>query len=53
MSLPKVCCVWYPAGGFGHFVNSILTLYGDGFVRPAHKQFDVGASGDWNAGRQV
>jgi hypothetical protein len=49
MSLPKVCCVWYPAGGFGHFVNSILTLYGDGFVRPAHKQFDFSASGNSHA----
>ena len=49
MSLPKVCCVWYPAGGFGHFVNSILTLYGSGFVRPSSKQFDFSTSGDSHA----
>jgi hypothetical protein len=49
MSLPKVCCVWYPAGGFGHFVNSILTLYGHRFVRPTHKQFNFSAGGDSHA----
>jgi hypothetical protein len=26
--------VWYPSGGFGHFVNAILTLHGNNFVRP-------------------
>lgn len=29
-----IYCVWYPSGGFGHFVNAILSLYGDNFVRP-------------------
>lgn len=29
-----IYCVWYPSGGFGHFVNAILTLHGDNFVRP-------------------
>lgn len=29
-----IYCVWYPSGGFGHFVNSVLNLYGQGFVRP-------------------
>ena len=29
-----IYCVWYPSGGFGHFVNSILNLYGKNFVRP-------------------
>jgi hypothetical protein len=49
MSLPKVCCIWYPAGGFGHFVNSVLTLYGDGFVRPDNKQFDFSPGGNSHA----
>ena len=29
-----IYCVWYPSGGFGHFINAVLTLYGEGFVRP-------------------
>lgn len=29
-----IYCVWYPSGGFGHFVSGILNLYGDNFVRP-------------------
>ena len=29
-----IYCVWYPSGGFGHFVNAILTLRGKDFVRP-------------------
>lgn len=29
-----IYCVWYPSGGFGHFVNAVLTLYGQNFVRP-------------------
>lgn len=29
-----IYCVWYPSGGFGHFINAILTLYGLNFVRP-------------------
>ena len=27
-------CVWYPSGGFGHFINAVLSLYGKNFVRP-------------------
>ena len=41
--------MWYPAGGFGHFVNSILTLYGHGFVRPTNTQFDFSLTGDSHA----
>lgn len=29
-----IYCVWYPSGGFGHFINAILSLYGENFVRP-------------------
>jgi hypothetical protein len=29
-----IYCVWYPSGGFGHFINGILTLHGKGFKRP-------------------
>ena len=30
-----IYCVWYPSGGFGHFINAILTRYGENFVRPS------------------
>jgi hypothetical protein len=29
-----IYCVWYPSGGFGHFINAVLSLYGKNFVRP-------------------
>lgn len=29
-----IYCIWYPSGGFGHFINAVLTLHGDNFVRP-------------------
>jgi hypothetical protein len=37
--------VWYPSGGFGHFVNAILTLYGKNFVRP-NKQLTFSNNGN-------
>lgn len=32
-----IYCIWYPSGGFGHFINSILSLYGSDFQRPNNK----------------
>jgi hypothetical protein len=29
-----IYCVWYPSGGFGHYINAILSVYGNGFARP-------------------
>ena len=29
-----IYCVWYPSGGFGHFINAVLSLYGGNFARP-------------------
>ena len=40
-----IYCVWYPSGGFGHFVNAVLTLYGDNFVRPK-KSLEFSSNGD-------
>ncbi len=31
-----IYCVWYPSGGFGHFINGVLTLHGKGFKRPTN-----------------
>jgi hypothetical protein len=32
-----IYCVWYPSGGFGHFINAILNLHGKNFARPMNK----------------
>lgn len=40
-----IYCVWYPSGGFGHFINAILTLHGDNFVRPK-KNLEFSANGN-------
>ena len=32
-----IYCVWYPPGAFGHFVNAVLTLHGENFVRPKNR----------------
>lgn len=39
-------CIWYPSGGFGHFVNAVLTLHGQGFVRPKNKTFNFSLTGN-------
>lgn len=40
-----IYCVWYPSGGFGRFINGLLTLHGDGFKRPQNK-IKFSATGD-------
>jgi len=32
-----IYCIWYPSGGFGHFINAILTIRGEGFIRPKNQ----------------
>jgi hypothetical protein len=32
-----IYCIWYPSGGYGHFINAILNLHGKNFVRPTNK----------------
>lgn len=29
-----IYCVWYPGGGFGHYINAVLSLHGKNFARP-------------------
>lgn len=41
----NIYCVWYPSGGFGHFVNAVLTLHGKNFVRPK-KTLEFSPTGD-------
>lgn len=40
-----IYCVWYPSGGFGHFINAVLTLHGNNFVRP-RKSLEFSANGN-------
>jgi hypothetical protein len=40
-----IYCVWYPSGGFGHFINAVFTLHGDNFVRPK-KSLEFSNNGD-------
>lgn len=42
----NICCVWYPSGGFGHFINAVLTLHGVNFVTPDQKQYEFSANGN-------
>jgi hypothetical protein len=32
-----IYCVWYPNGGFGHFISAVLSLYGTNFARPKNQ----------------
>lgn len=32
-----IYCIWYPSGGFGHYINAVLSKYGQGFARPKNK----------------
>lgn len=29
-----IYCIWYPSGGFGHFINAVITTKGREFARP-------------------
>lgn len=42
----NIWCVWYPSGGFGHFVNTVLTHHGVDFVRPLDTQYEFSSTGD-------
>jgi len=40
-----IYCIWYPGGGFGHFINAVLTLHGKNFVRPINQNFEFDSAG--------
>lgn len=44
-----IYCIWYPSGGFGHFVNGVLSLYGKNFVRPSKSNIEFSANGNAHA----
>jgi len=41
-----IYCVWYPSGGFGHFINSVLSTHGKNFVRPVNKTIEFSKNGN-------
>lgn len=43
-----IYCVWYPSGGFEHFINAILSLYGKNFMRPKNS-LEFSSKGDSHA----
>lgn len=44
-----IYCVWYPSGGFGHFINAVLSLHGDNFARPQQSQVEFSSTGNSHA----
>lgn len=41
-----IYCIWYPSGGFGHFINSVLSIHGENFARPANMQIEFADNGN-------
>jgi len=41
-----IYCVWYPAGGFGHFINAIISLYGKNFAKSHSADLNFSPTGD-------
>ena len=41
-----IYCIWYTSGGFGHFVNAVITLHGQNFVRPTNTNLTFGHDGN-------
>lgn len=44
-SASNIVCIWYPSGGFGHFVNAILCRHAAGFCK-VPDTLHFGATGD-------
>ena len=44
-----IYCIWYPSGGFGHFINGILSLYGKNFLRPKSNSITFSDNGNSHA----
>lgn len=36
MHAPDIVCIWYPSGGFGHFLNAMLSLHSTKFFTAQH-----------------
>ena len=44
-----IYCIWYPSGGFGHFINGVLSLNGENFSRPKFDSIAFSDNGDSHA----
>ena len=44
-----IYCIWYPSGGFGHFINAVLSLYGTNFARPRVNTVEFNNDGNSHA----
>ena len=44
-----IYCIWYPSGGFGHFVNAVLTLHGKNFQRSTDTKAQSGKNGNFHS----
>lgn len=44
-----IWCIWYPSGGFGHFLNAVISLRGHNFVRPSDANLTISANGNSHA----
>jgi hypothetical protein len=44
-----IYCIWYPPGGFGHFINAVLSLHGQKFARPSATKLTFSPTGDSHA----
>lgn len=42
----NIHCVWYPSGGFGHFINAVITRHGIDFVRPCKAKYRFSSTGN-------
>jgi hypothetical protein len=42
----NIVCVWYPSGGFGHFISAALTFHANDFVRPNQTHYQFGHNGN-------
>jgi len=47
-----IYAVWYPSGGFGHFINAMISLHGENFCRPDNN-FSLGPNGNSHAVKMV
>jgi hypothetical protein len=43
-----IYCVWYPSGGFGHYIGAVISFYGKNFIRPLTK-LDFSSNGNSHA----
>jgi hypothetical protein len=46
-----IYCVWFPSGGFGHFISHVVNCYGHNFVRPDVLQIKFGSDGNAHSAR--